>query len=110
MSVITRLLVSIVALFGTLIFEVILAMLLFTYVAINHIDLFGGMVNISQQLLAWVVEMLRVVFPSYQNEIMGGAVGGLDPRDFLLLILGLLASGVIRMIVWFVRSLFSRDY
>ncbi len=110
MSVLTRLVVSIFTLFGTLVFEVVLAMLLFTYLAFNHIDLFGGMVNVAQQLLSWVIVMLRAVFPDLQNEIMGGAVGGLDPRDFLLLILGLLASGVIRMLVWFFRSMFSREH
>lgn len=110
MSVLTRLIVSIVTLFGTLVFEVVLAMLLFSYLAINHPDLFGSMANWSDQALASLKELIRSIGAPFDDAAFGGAVGDLSARGFLLLILGLLASGVIRMLVWFFRSLFARDY
>lgn len=110
MNVVTRVLVSIVTLFGTLVFEIFLAMLLFSYLALNQPELFGSLANMSDQALTSVKGLVREFFPSYQDEVFGGAVGDLSARGFLLLILGLLASGVIRLIVWTVKSMFKRDY
>ena len=100
MGVLLRLLISPVLLFGTLVFEVLLAMAIYIYLATNHIETFGEMVRIARNILNVLVDTMETWLPAISNQAYATLVGEIGPKSFLLLVLGLFASGLLRLVIW----------
>lgn len=96
---------SVVALLVTLVLEVMLAMVLYIYLDLNHREFFGILVGWARDgmnaLLGGLQEASGDLYVA-ANQSLAGEVAA---KAFLLLVLGLFASGVIRMLAWSVRRL-----
>lgn len=87
-----------------LVFEVLLAFALYTYLALNHTDLFGAMVRVSSGALRFVAETVEARTPEFADLAYATLLGELGPKSALLLFLGLFASGALRLTVWLTRA------
>lgn len=103
-----RLMVGPLVLFGTLVFEVLLAMAIYIYLATNHVEVFGEMVRWARDVLNLLVDTLEATFPDLANQAYATLVGEIGPKSFLLLVLGLLASGLLRLTIWVLKGIRAR--
>lgn len=86
--------------FGLLVLEVIGAMLVYIYLASNHTETFGELVRISRDVLNTLVDTMDATLPALSNNAYATLVGELGPKSILLLLIGLVMSGLVRLIVW----------
>ena len=100
---------SVFALFVTLVLEVLLAMAVYVYLNLYHEQLFGQLVGWAGSTLQSLREMLSATAPELATASNVSVLGELAPKAFLLLVLGLFASGVIRFFAWMVRRLARSD-
>lgn len=100
---------SVFALFATLLMEVLLAMAIFIYLNLEAQDLFAVLVAWSRDLMNMLLEFFRGFAPDLASRTDVSLAGDLAPKAFLLLVLGLFASGVIRFFAWMVRRLARND-
>lgn len=100
MGVLLRILISPIVLFGTLILEVLLAMAIYIYLATNHVELFGELVRYARDGLNLTIDLMERALPGLSNQAYATLAGEIGPKSFLLLVLGLLASGLWRLVVW----------
>ncbi|MEO1329777.1 MAG: hypothetical protein AAFW46_08945 [Pseudomonadota bacterium] len=107
-SFVVRALVGIALTFVTLVFEIVLAFAVYMWLAINHEDLFGWMVQQAGGVLRWAAERIEVSYPDFAVQAYGTLLGELGPKAVLLLFLGLLASGIIRLVRWIVYGMIRR--
>lgn len=96
---------SVVALLVTLVIEVMLAMVLYIYLDLNHRDFFGVLVGWARSAMNELLELLRGSSVELYNAANQSLAGEVAAKAFLLLVLGLFASGVIRMLAWSVRRM-----
>lgn len=108
MGVLGRVLFTVVAFLATLIFEILLAMSLFVYIRLYLPPLFDSLQNFSFWLLNAIRDTIRDSAPDLAENVNVALVGDLSANAVTLLVLGLFASGVIRVIIWSVRSMFRR--
>ncbi|MEL6374036.1 MAG: hypothetical protein AAFR04_08705 [Pseudomonadota bacterium] len=104
MRVIGRLFGSVIVLVVTLVIEILLAMLLYIYLAVAHVDFFGTLVRWSRYALNGIIDQMEALLPSLSNQAYATLVGELGPKSFLLLFIGLFASGLIRVVAWLVKG------
>ena len=109
MNFVTWLIFSVVALFVTLVLEVLLAMAVYVYLNLYHEELFGSLVGWAGTTLQSLREMLSESAPELATASNVSILGELAPKAFLLLVLGLFASGVIRFFAWMVRRIARTD-
>lgn len=109
MNFFTWLIFSVFALFVTLVLEVLLAMSIYVYLDLNHQQIFGQLVVWAGSTLQSLRELLGGAAPELANATNASVLGELAPTAFLLLVLGLFASGVIRFFAWMVRRLARSD-
>ncbi len=83
-----------------LVIEVLAAMLAYMYLNINHIDLFGSLVQLSGELLDQFEVQLKFFYPELANNAYATILGELNPKSVLLLIIGLTISTVVRLMIW----------
>lgn len=98
---------SVVALAVTLVLEVLLAMALYIYLDLNHRDFFGWLVVQARNAMNGLLDALSA-YPEMFQAANTSLAGEFAAKAFLLLFLGLFASGFIRMVVWLVARLFRR--
>ena len=103
-----RALLGILLTFVTLIFEILLAFALYMWLSIAQPTLFASLVQASGTALRWIDDALRAGFPEFTVQAYGTLLGELAPKAVLLLFLGLLASGLIRLIRWIVLGMMRR--
>lgn len=109
MKVLGWILWSVFALLATLILEVLLAMAVYIYLNLNHPTFFGSLVQYARTGLEALNDGLNAAAPGFATQANASLLGEFAPKAFLLLVLGLFASGVIRMIAWsFRRMVFGR--
>ena len=109
MNFFTWLIFSVVALFVTLVLEVLLGMAIYAYLDLYHKPLFGELVSWAGSTLQSLREMLSAAAPELATVGNSSILGEIAPTAFLLLVLGLFASGVIRFFSWMVRRLARSD-
>jgi len=85
---------------GMLILELIVAIAIYTYLALNHLDTFGWLVRMSKYVLDIVVAWMEFLMPSLANRAYATLLGELGPKAMLLLLTGLIAGALIRLIAW----------
>lgn len=95
-----RLLAAIGILFGTLILEVMLAILLYIFLNTQVPDLFNALVSTAGGALIWVLNSVRGFAPDFAEVASGSLLGDLSAKALFLLFLGLFASGLIRVIIF----------
>ena len=71
--------------------------------------LFAVLVAWSREMLNMLLEFFRGLAPDLASRTDVSLAGDLAPKAFLLLVLGLFASGVIRFFAWMVRRLARSD-
>lgn len=101
---------SLGALFVTLVLEILLAVSLYIYLDIVHRDLFAQLVVWADGVLASLTELLRGYWPELATQASASLLGDFAPKAFLLLVIGLFASGVIRFFAWMVRHALRSDH
>lgn len=104
MGVLFRVLISPLVLFGTLVLEVLLAMAVYVYLATNHVETFGELVRLARDWLNLTIDLMESALPGISNQAYATLAGEIGPKSFLLLVLGLLASGLWRLVVWIVKG------
>ena len=103
-----RLVLSISVLLVTLILEIFLSMFTYMYLALFHLTFFGELVRYARHALNGMVDLMESLFPGLSTQAHATLVGELGPKSFLLLFVGLFASGLIRVIVWGSRKAMVR--
>ncbi|MAS41186.1 MAG: hypothetical protein CMK33_05660 [Porticoccaceae bacterium] len=90
-----------------LIIEVVLAMVVYMYLALNHVEFFGHLVGLSRTVLNVFANQLEYWSPELANQAYTSLLGELGPKSILLLLIGLIVSAIGRLLTWMVRRWFS---
>ncbi|MEM9724508.1 MAG: hypothetical protein AAF909_03475 [Pseudomonadota bacterium] len=109
MGFIGSLIWSIAAFLATLILEILLALAIYVFLDINYRDLFGALTNWARETLSALLSTLSDFAPSLYTAANQSVAGEISATGFLLLVIGLFASGVIRLIAWMVRRAVRGD-
>ena len=91
-----------------LVVEVVVAMVLYMYMALNHPETFGNLVAFSRDVLNVFANQLEQTSPELANKAYTTLLGELGPKSILLLLIGLVVSAAGRFVGWVVRRLFLR--
>jgi hypothetical protein len=89
----------------SVIVEVVLAMIAYMYLALNHSELFGQLVLLSRDVLNAFANQLEAWAPHLTNRAYSTLLGELGPKSILLLLIGLTVSAFGRLIAWLWRRL-----
>jgi hypothetical protein len=91
-----------------LVVELVCAMLLYMYLNLYHVELFGNLVRLARYVLDALVGQLEYWLPGAANSAYATLVGELGPKSVLLLIVGLVVATVIRTLVHWVARVVAR--
>ncbi len=87
--------------FGTLallVVEVVLTMLVYTFLNLKFLDTFGYLVRLSRYALDGVAAIVIAVLPGSANAAYATLLGEIGPKAMLLLLIGLVVSAVMRLL------------
>lgn len=84
---------------GMLVIELITTVLVYTYLNLYHLTTFGALVRLAREVQDVLVGQLEYWIPGSANSAYATLFGELGPKSFLLLLLGLLVSAIIRVLV-----------
>lgn len=88
------------------IFEVIVAMLAYMYLALNHVQTFGYLVGLSRDVLNLFANQLELWAPELANQAYTTLLGELGPKSILLLLIGVIVGALVRLAGWCARWVF----
>ncbi len=83
--------------------EVVVAMFVYMYLALNHVETFGTLISFSRDVLNLFANQLEQFSPELANRAYTTLLGELGPKSILLLLIGLIVGAVGRLIGWLVR-------
>jgi hypothetical protein len=86
--------------------EVIIAMVAYMYLALNHVDMFGRLIGFSRDVLNLLINQFEQWAPQLANQAYTTLLGELDPKSILLLLIGLFVSALGRVAGWAARRYF----
>ena len=92
---------------GMVVSELILAIFIYMYLALNHLETFGWLVKLSKDVLDGFIVWLEFLMPELANRAYATLLGELGPKAMLLLLTGLIAGALFRLIVWSVVGAFN---
>jgi len=98
-------LVTLARFVGMVILELILAIVIYTYLALNHLETFGWLVKLSKDILDMLTAWMEFLMPELANRAYATILGELGPKAMLLLLTGLIAGAVFRLIVWLISAM-----
>jgi len=81
-----------------LLVELIAAMLIYIYLNLNQIALFGHLVRDARYVLDALVSQMEYWLPGQANSAYATLIGELGPKSLLLLLIGLMSAMVIRFL------------
>lgn len=81
-----------------LVVEVVLTMLVYTFLNLRFLDTFGYLVRLSRTVLDWVAVVVLAVMPGSVNSAYATLLGELGPKAMLLLLIGLVVATVMRLL------------
>lgn len=81
-----------------LIVELITAMLIYIYLNLYHVTLFGHLVRDARYILDALVGQMEYWLPVSANSAYATLIGELGPKSLLLLLIGLLSAMIIRFL------------
>lgn len=79
-----------------LVVELVLTMLVYTYLNLKHLETFGWMVRQARVVLDLLAGQLEFWLPAGSNAAYATLIGELGPKSILLLIIGLVVGSVVR--------------
>ncbi len=82
-----------------LIAELLAAMLIYIYLNLYHVTLFGHLVRDARYVLDALVSQMESWLPDSANSAYATLIGELGPKSLLLLLIGLVTAMVIRFLV-----------
>jgi hypothetical protein len=88
------------------IIEVVVAMVAYMYLALNHVETFGHLVSFSRDVLNLFANQLEQWSPELATQAYTTLLGELGPKSILLLLLGLFVSALGRLAGWAARRYF----
>ncbi len=83
-----------------LVVELIISMLVYIYLALYNLELFGSLVRVARDVLNVMISQFEYFFPAQTNTAYATLLGELGPKSILLLLIGLTVGAVIRLIGW----------
>ena len=95
-----RTLVALVQFALMVVLELALAIMLYVYLALYHLDTFGWLVRVSKGVLDSAISWMEVLMPELSNRAYATLLGELGPKAMLLLLVGLIVGALIRFIAW----------
>ncbi len=81
-----------------LIVELLAAMLIYIYLNLYHVTLFGNLVQDARYVLDALVGQMEYWLPVSANSAYASLIGELGPKSPLLLLIGLVTAMVIRFL------------
>lgn len=81
-----------------LIVEIVLTMVLYTYLNLFHIDAFGYLVRVSRAVLDLIAAQITYWLPGSANQAYATLIGELGPKSILLLLMGLVVAAIVRSV------------
>ena len=84
---------------GLLVLEVVLAMIVYSYLNLFHLSFFGYLVRLAKSVLDALASLLLAVFRSSADTAYATVFGELGPKSMLLLLIGLVVSAIVRGLV-----------
>jgi hypothetical protein len=81
-----------------LIIELLAAMLIYIYLNLYHVTLFGHLVRDARYVLDALVGQTEYWLPVSSNSAYATLIGELGPKSLLLLLIGLISAMVIRFL------------
>ncbi len=110
MSTIFKSLLSLIVVIAALaiyvIVEVVVAMVAYMYLALNHVETFGHLVAYSRDVLNLFANQLEHWAPDLATQAYTTLLGELGPKSILLLLIGLAVSAIGRLATWSARRWF----
>jgi hypothetical protein len=86
--------------------EVVIAMVAYMYLALNHVETFGHLVAFSRNVLNLFANQLEQWAPDLATQAYTTLLGELGPKSILLLLIGLAVSAIGRLATWGARQWF----
>ena len=94
---------AILVLMVFVVIEVVVSMIAYMYLALNHSELFGSLVGVSLEALNIMARQLETFSPQLANRAYATLLGELGPKSILLLLIGLTVSAIGRLAGWMWR-------
>jgi len=89
--------------------EVVVAMVAYMYLALNHVQTFGHLIAFSRDVLNLFANQLEQWSPELATQAYTTLLGELGPKSILLLLIGLGVSALGRLVTWGFRGWFRRE-
>jgi hypothetical protein len=86
--------------------EVVVTMVAYMYLALNHVQTFGHLVAFSRDVLNLFANQLEHWAPDLATQAYTTLLGELGPKSILLLLIGLIVSALGRLATWSARRWF----
>jgi len=91
------------------IIEVVVAMVAYMYLALNHVETFGHLIAFSRDVLNLFANQLEQWSPELATQAYTTLLGELGPKSILLLLIGLAVGAIGRLATWCARAWFRRE-
>jgi hypothetical protein len=82
-----------------LVVELLAAMLIYMYLNLYHVALFGLLVRDARYILEALTSQMEYWLPSSANAAYATLIGELGPKSLLLLLIGLVSAMFIRFLI-----------
>jgi hypothetical protein len=102
-SVVIGALLSLVAIIGFLLLELVLTMLVYTGLNIYSLEVFGWLVRFAESVLGLMRLLVDRLLPGAANTAYATLFGELGPKSILLLLIGLVVAAIVRSVVGLFR-------
>lgn len=96
--------ISFVGGLALLVVELVVTMLVYTYLNLKHIETFGWLVRQARVVLDLLAGQLEFWLPGGSNAAYATLIGELGPKSILLLMIGLVVGTVIRWLLALFRG------
>lgn len=87
-----------------LVVEILVAMLAYIYLNLYHMETFGHLIGIARYLLDLLARNLEQLSPDLAQRAYATLLGELGPKSFLLLVIGLVVSTMVRFVLWLIHK------
>jgi hypothetical protein len=91
-----------------LVVELLASMLIYIYLNLYHVTLFGNLVRDARYVLDALVGQMEYWLPVSANSAYATLIGELGPKSLLLLLIGLVTAMIIRFLVRSVARAFGK--
>ncbi|MEL6873714.1 MAG: hypothetical protein AAFO62_13175 [Pseudomonadota bacterium] len=104
-SAIFATLLAIIRFTALLILELVVAILIYSYLALYHTELFGFLARQASVVFDQLAQIIVASFPATADQAYATAFGELAPKSMLLLMIGLAVGAIMRFVAWAIGRL-----